>query len=90
MRRLLASALLVASVAGSTTARADEPEDEPDSLVWKDGWRRFHWGEYVATGAAFAGIAVGLFAVPQQVGNWRGGILFDDWFRDRLALGSYD
>lgn len=84
----IAAALAGLLVSSSAQAAEDDPSSDEDGLVWREEWMRFHWGEYVATGAMLGGVAVGLLAVPQRTDQWSGGILTDDWLRDRMVLGG--
>jgi membrane-associated phospholipid phosphatase len=55
-----------------------------ESIEWR--WRRFQAWEYAATAGALAGGFYLRFGAPSPGGDWRGGILFDDWVRDRTAV----
>jgi len=76
----LVLALLTCS--GSSCAEAPRPEVSP--IEWR--WRRFQAWEYPATVAALGGAFYLRFIAPSHEPNWSGGILFDDWVRDRVAI----
>jgi membrane-associated phospholipid phosphatase len=57
-----------------------------DDIDWR--WRRFQAWEYAATAAALAGGFALRFAAPSQDADWRGGILFDDWIREQVAVDN--
>lgn len=59
-----------------------------DSIDWR--WRRFQAWEYAATAGALAGGFYLRFGAPSPGGDWRGGILFDDWVRDRTAVENVE
>jgi membrane-associated phospholipid phosphatase len=57
------------------------------TLVWDPDWPKFRTGEYFATGA-FAAIAIGSLAIPDDDGRWNLTNSFDDGVRDALRLDS--
>jgi membrane-associated phospholipid phosphatase len=59
------------------------------TLVWDPDWPKFRTGEYFATGA-FAAIAIGSLAIPDDDGRWNETNSFDSGVRDALRLSSRD
>jgi membrane-associated phospholipid phosphatase len=64
----------------SPEAKASERVD------WR--WRRFQAWEYAASAGALAGAFYLRFGVASQDGDWRGGILLDEWVQERVALDN--
>lgn len=83
-RAVLFAALL--SLTSTWGAEAQQPE-----VQWQqEQWSSVRPAEYVAAGAlGLAAVAVRLAVVP-DVERWRGGVLFDEPFRNALAVSSPD
>jgi membrane-associated phospholipid phosphatase len=60
-----------------------------DDLRWSERWQRVEAPHIVATGVTL-GATIGALFLPQTEEGWTRGILFDDWLRERLALGRRD
>jgi membrane-associated phospholipid phosphatase len=82
MRRSLAFVSFGCVWLATTHASAGPPPD--DSIDWR--WRRFQAWEYAATAAALGTGFYLRFGTNQPDADWKGGILFDDWIRDRTAI----
>jgi membrane-associated phospholipid phosphatase len=65
-------------------ARSESRPPRDESIEWR--WRTFQPWEYVATTAALGGGFYLRFVASPREANWTGGILFDDWIRDRVAI----
>lgn len=63
------------------------PSHPEPTLVWNPDWPKFRTGEYFATGA-FAAIAIGSLAIPDDDGRWNLTNSFDGGVRDALRLES--
>jgi membrane-associated phospholipid phosphatase len=81
---------LLATLLLSTPARAEEPEEEEDSLQWSENWTRVHPAEYVSGGLLLGGTVVSLLTIDQRVSKWNSSVMWDDDIRNELVLGSRD
>jgi hypothetical protein len=62
---------------------------DPDRVEWSKDWPRFRLAEGLTT-LALVGAAVALtFKQGPPEPNWTGGILFDDWAREKLRSDNY-
>jgi membrane-associated phospholipid phosphatase len=89
LTRILAAALGAASFTVAVDSRAAEPP-RAHRLVWNEEWPRFRVVEYGLTAALLLELGFVEFrAKPPDEANWKGGILFDQGFRDVFrASGS--
>jgi membrane-associated phospholipid phosphatase len=73
---------------GSISTPAAAPATPTPSL-WHPGWPRVRWSEVAIGGTLLAGTFSTLLWVklPHEP-RWTGGILMDDWVRDRLRANS--
>ena len=73
-------------VRSGTTSAAPSAADDGDTSLWDPSWRRVSPAEVVIGGALLTGTVATLLLVrlPESP-RWTGGILMDDWFRDRLG-----
>ena len=84
MSSWLPVALAAALLATPAPARAQE------KLEWDPAWHRVRTWEYVAGPTLVAGALALRYLGPQVDRNWQGGILFDDFVIDNIAVrGSF-
>ncbi len=80
-------AALTLALAGSNAGPA-RAESDASEVEWR--WREFQTWEYVATTVTLGGAIALRFGTQQPEADWTGGILFDDWVRERARLDDPD
>jgi membrane-associated phospholipid phosphatase len=83
-RAVAAACVCIGALTHASPARSDSQPARGAAIEWR--WRTFQPWEYVATAAALGGGFYLRFIAPPRDANWTGGILFDDWVRDRVAI----
>jgi membrane-associated phospholipid phosphatase len=78
-------ALGAAALHGASAGAASAPSS---SIDWR--WQRVRAWEYAATAAMLGAGFYLRFGAEHPDPDWRGGVLFDDWVRDRWALDGND